>query len=451
METPMKATTVPGTAKQVAETAAPACWDWVEKSVWTERMLHTLETGVKGGKWFSLIDKVYHPKNLESAATQVVRNAGAAGVDHVNVKQYDRQRAENLHRLGEGLRTGTYRPQAIRRVTIPKPGSPEGRPLGIPTVQDRVAQTALRNVIEPIFEAEFAEHSYGFRPNRSCKDALRRVQQLLSADYLWVVDADLKSYFDTIPHDRLMEDVRRKVSDGRILALIESFLSQKTLTDTAEWTPEMGTPQGAVISPLLANIYLNPLDHLAVEHGLEMIRYADDFVILCKTEDTARRALEMVQNWTAARGLTLHPTKTRLLQVTTSQGFDFLGYHFRASTHWPGRIIRWPRDKSVSRLRERLRPITRRSNGHSLRSIIAAILPVLRGFFEYFKHCRRRDLAPIDQWIRMRLRSILLKRAGGKGVAKGRAHQRWPNAFFEEQGLFSLVRAHDQLVQSSRR
>jgi RNA-directed DNA polymerase len=447
----MKATTVSATAKQGAEAQPVNRWDWVEKSVWTDRMLHTLQTGVKGGKWFSLIDKVYHPANLESAAMQVVRNAGAAGVDHINVRQYTKRRKENLHHIHEALRDGTYHPQAIRRVTIPKPGSPEGRPLGIPTVQDRVVQTALRNVIEPIFEADFAEHSYGFRPRRGCKDALRRVQGLLTDGYLWVVDADLKSYFDTIPHDLLMADVRRKVSDGRVLGLIESFLRQEIMSDAAQWTPDKGTPQGAVISPLLANIYLNPLDHLAVDHGFEMVRYADDFVILCRDEDTAHCALNMVRSWTGARGLTLHPTKTKLLKVSTTQGFDFLGYHFRESKKYPGRIIRWPRTKSMQKLRDVMRLKTRRTNGHSLQAIIAAINPILRGFFEYFKHSRLRSFDLVDSWLRMRLRSILLKRAGGRGVARGRAHQRWKNAFFDGHGLFSLARAHDQLVQSSRR
>lgn len=447
----MNAPSVSARTKQGAEAPPPEGWAWVERSVWTERMLHTLHNGVKGGKWYSLIDKVYLPENLTSAVTQVVRNAGSAGVDHVTVKQYDKKRDDHLRRLGMSLREGTYHPQAIRRVTIPKPGSPQGRPLGIPTVQDRVVQTALRNVLEPIFEAGFAEHSYGFRPNRGCKDALRRVQGLLNAGYLWVVDADLKSYFDTIPHDRLMEDVRRKVSDGRVLALLESFLSQKIMSATAEWTPEMGTPQGAVISPLLANIYLDPLDHLMAERGFEMVRYADDFVILCKQEADAQQALAMIRTWTDSRGLTLHPTKTKLLPVSTSQGLDFLGYHFRLSKKHPGRVTQWVRQKSELGLRQRIRPLTKRNNGRSLPAIIATLGPILRGFFEYFKHSPRWALEPIDKWVRMRLRSILLRRANGRGVAKGRAHQRWPNAFFDAQGLFSLARARDRIVQSSPR
>ena len=224
-------------------------------------MLMALKVGVKGGKWHSLIDKLFSPATLEAAFAQVEANAGAAGVDHVTVEQFAKREDANLKRLSEELRSGRYRPQRIRRHYIPKLGSREKRPLGIPTVRDRVVQTALRLVLEPIFEKDFAAHSYGFRPGRGCKDALRRVDELLKAGYGHVVDADLKSYFDTIPHDRLMTLVGQKVSDGRMLTLIEMFLKQGVLDGMQEWTPEMGSPQGAVISPLLSNIYLNPLDH----------------------------------------------------------------------------------------------------------------------------------------------------------------------------------------------
>jgi RNA-directed DNA polymerase len=199
-------------------------------------------------------------------------------VDHVTVAHYAKDLDANLRRLSEELRTGSYRPQAIRRRYIPKPGSAEQRPLGIPTVRDRVVQTALRMVLEPIFERDFARHSYGFRPGWGCKDALRRVDELLKSGHIHVVDADLQSYFDTIPKDRLLALVGQKVSDGRILALIEAFLEQGVLDGLDEWTPERGTPQGAVCSPLLSNIYLDPLDHLLEARGFAMVRYADDCV-----------------------------------------------------------------------------------------------------------------------------------------------------------------------------
>ena len=238
---------VPEGAKRTGEILRR--WCWVEPTVWTERMLAALEEGVKGGRWFSLIDKVHTERTLRAAFHQVATNQGAAGVDHVTIAMFTERLEENLTNLGDELRKGTYRPQAIRRHYIPKPGSQEKRPLGIPTVRDRVVQTTLRMVLEPIFERDFATHSYGFRPHRGCKDALRRVEELLKAGYRYIVDADLKSYFDTIPHDRLRALVAEKVSDGRILALIEAFLKQGVLDGLREWTPTMGSPQGAVISP----------------------------------------------------------------------------------------------------------------------------------------------------------------------------------------------------------
>jgi RNA-directed DNA polymerase len=297
--------------------------------------------------------------------------------------------------------------------------------------------------LEPIFEREFAEHSYGFRPGRGCKDALRRVDELLKDGYTYIVDADLKSYFDTIPHDRLLAQVGLKVSDGKILALIKAFLKQGVLDGLQEWTPEMGSPQGAVISPLLSNIYLNPLDQMMASAGIEMVRYADDFVILCRSREDADRALALVQHWTAEAGLTLHPTKTRIVDAT-EDGFDFLGYRFE-------RGKRTPRAKSLAKFKETIRSQTKRTDGRSLQAIIVAINPTLRGWFEYFKHSRRTVFDRLDSWIRMRLRSILRKRQGLKGRGRGTDHHRWPNAFFAEQGLFSLRAAHGLACQSSRR
>jgi RNA-directed DNA polymerase len=418
-------------------------WGWVELSVWTERMLTALDKGVKGGKWFSLIDKVHPERTLRAAFSQVAENEGAAGVDHVTISMFESHRDEELKRLSDQLRTGTYCPQTIRRHYIPKPGTQEKRPLGIPTIRDRVVQTALRMVIEPIFEHEFAEHSYGFRPKRGCKDALRRVDELLKSGYNYIVDADLKSYFDTIPHDRLMTLVGQKVSDSRVLTLIEAFLKQGVLDGMREWTPEMGSPQGAVISPLLSNIYLNPLDHLMAKAGIEMVRYADDFVILCRSPEEASQALAMVQDWTAAAGLTLHPTKTRIVDAK-EDAFEFLGYRFEDGK-------RYPRAKSLTKFRDTIRAKTKRKTGGSLRAIIGSLNPTLRGWFEYFKHSYKTTFPYLDGWIRMRLRSILRKRRGRKGRGRGSDHQRWPNAFFADHGLFSLKAAHKLACQSSSR
>jgi RNA-directed DNA polymerase len=297
--------------------------------------------------------------------------------------------------------------------------------------------------LEPIFEHEFAEQSYGFRPRRGCKDALRRVDALLKAGFTYIVDADLKSYFDTIPHDHLMTLVGQKVSDGRVLKLIAMVLKQNILEDLREWTPETGSPQGAVISPLLSNIYLNPLDHLMAQKGFEMVRYADDFVILCRNPEEADQALAVVQEWTAAAGLTLHPTKTRI--VNANEGaFEFLGYRFVKGK-------RFPRAKSLKKLTDTIRAKTKRTSGKCLPAIIGSLNPTLRGWFGYFKHSHKTTFATWDAWIRMRLRSILRKRQGRRGRGRGSDHQLWRNAYFAKQGLYSLTTAHALACQSSLR
>jgi RNA-directed DNA polymerase len=442
--------TVPQRDKQAGE-AAPIVsairerWAWAEASVWTDRMLTALENGVKGGVWFSLIDKVYTRSNLWTSWCQTARNEGAAGVDHVTIKMYEEQVERNVGELAEALRAGSYRPAAIRRAYIPKPGSAEKRPPGIPTVRDRIVQGALRHVLEPIFERTFAEQSYGFRPGRGCKDALRRLEELLKSGYRWVVDADLKSYFDTIPHAKLIERIRERVADGRVLALIEAFLKQKILEGLSDWTPAAGAPQGAVLSPLLSNIYLNPLDHLMAGRGFQMIRYADDLVILCRSREEAEAALLELQRWTAQAGLTLHPTMTRLVHAD-EDAFQFLGYEFEPK----GR--HWPRTKSMNKLRETIRQKTRRMDGRLLKVIIGDVNNTLRGWFGYFKHSYRTTFAYVDGWVRMRLRSLLRFRQGRKGRGRGRTdHQRWPNAFFAAEGLHSLVVAHRRACQSVAR
>jgi len=427
---------VPEKATQVGEIRAR--WAWVEPSVWTERMLTALEVGVKGSKWYSLMDKVYALTNLRMAFARVKANGGAAGVDHQTIKGFEQHLEKNLEKLAQELKEGTYRPQAVRRVWIDKLGSKEKRPLGIPTIRERVAQGALRHVLEPIFERDFAEQSYGFRPGRGCKDALQRVDELLKAGYLWVVDIDLKSYFDTIPWEPLLGRIREKVSDGRVLDLLKTYLSQKVMDGLKDWTPEAGSPQGAIISPLLSNIYLDPLDHEMAQTGYEMVRYADDSVILCRNQAEAERALEQMRRWTAMAGLTLHPEKTRIVDATLS-GFDFLGYHFQ-------RGMKWPRKKSLEKFRETIRVKTRRANGRSLEATIVEVNRTLIGWFEYFKHSDQITFRIQDGWIRMRLRSILRQRHKGRGIGHGLDHLRWPNAFFAKHGLFSLMSAHAQYV-----
>lgn len=308
---------------------------------------------------------------------------------------------------------------------IEKPGSKEQRPLGIPTVRDRVVQAALRLVIEPIFEREFAPGSYGFRPGRGCKDAfLREVEQYLKAGYRYVVDADLKAYFDSIPHELLLAEIRTRIADGRVLELIEMFVKQQILEDLKLWTPERGTPQGAVISPLLANLYLHSVDMAMAKAGYVMVRYADDFVILCRTQEEAGQALALVEALVTEKGLILHPEKTRLVDATIAGvGFDFLGYHFESGT-------RWPRKKSLKKFKDSIRKKTGRSNGTSLETIIREMNLTLRGWFEYFKHSNWRTFKPLDGWIRRRLRSILRKRENRKGMSRGWDNMHWTNKFF---------------------
>lgn len=430
-------------------------WSWTKPWVWTNRMLTTLELGVKGGKWYSLFDKVFDQTTLYAAARRMTADLRkAAGVDHVTPAHFAKNLPEHVVRLAEQLRNGTYRPQAIRRVWIDKPGSREQRPLGIPTVRDRIVQAALRDVIEPIFERDFAGQSYGFRPGRGCKDALRRVDALLNEGYTIVVDVDLKSYFDTIPHEPLLDRIRSRISDRRVLSLIAAFLQQGVLEDMRHWTPETGSPQGAVISPLLSNIYLDPLDHLMAAAGYEMVRYADDFVILCRSHEEAEAALALVREWTAEAGLTLHPTKTKIADATTA-GFGFLGYVFKGGS-------RFPRKQSLEKLKQTIRRKTRRANGQSLNAIIADVNVTLRGWFGYFKHIRIRGrpgqpakryvFSNLDSWTRTRLRSILRKRSHRRGKARaGRDNQRWPNAFFATRGLYNLKTAHEEACQSLSR
>jgi len=410
-------------------------------------MLTALEKGVRGGKWFRLFDKVFAEKNLFASHRKVSANKGSPGVDHVTIEEFSQHLIPNVERLTAALRNGSYKPQAIRRMMIPKPGSKEQRPLGIPTVRDRIVQGSVRHVLEPIFEREFAEQSYGFRPGRGCKDALRRVDSLLKEGYEYVADIDLKSYFDSIPHDRLMTRLREKVADGRVLDLVESFLKAGILEGFVEMEPEMGVPQGAVLSPLLSNIYLNPLDHLMVTKGFEMVRYADDFVVMCKSREEAEQALAIVRQWCEAEGLTVHPTKTRVVSVRM-EGFDFLGYHFQATKR--GRLTRWPRKKSLMKLKDTIRSKTGRTNGSSLEYIILNINRTLRGWYGYFKHSCRQTFRQIDTWVRGRLRTLMRKRTKRSGLAKGEDHIRYQISLFEDLRLFNLTTAHDLEGQATR-
>ena len=427
--------TVQCIAKQGTETQNPLCWDWVETSVWTKRMLAALGNGVKGGKWFSLIDKVYARSTLEAAWKQVASNKGAAGIDQVSIKRFKARKDNYLQELEKDLQKGRYRPDLIRRVYIPK-GKGQTRPLGIPTVKDRVVQAALKIVLEPIFEREFLPVSFGFRPGLGCKNALRRVNYFIKKGYTWVVDADLKSYFDSIPHEQLLERVKEKISDGRVISLVESFLKQDVMEDMERWSPTAGTPQGAVLSPLLANLYLHPFDAMMTESGHRIVRYADDFVIFCRSKAEAEATLTEVQRWTKANGLTLHPDKTYVGNcLEKEQGFEFLGYRFEAGH-------RYVRKKSLTALRDKIRQRTKRTRGTSVEKIIEGLNPSLKGWFEYFKHARFSTFRGVDGFIRRRLRAVLRKQIKHPGQGNALNDKlRWPNAYFAKRGLFTMNEA----------
>lgn len=440
-ESASEAAAVIAGSKQVASNR-PEGWGWVDRSIWTDSMLAALGNGVRGGKWFSLIDKVYRPATLRSAWQQVLVNRGAAGVDRVSVERFAGHLDRYLDELGQELQSGRYRPLPVRRVEIEKADG-KMRPLGIPTVRDRVAQAAVKRVIEPIFEQLFAPTSFGFRPGRGCKDALRVVDGLLKAGYTHVVDADLKGYFDSIPHDRLKQRLAAHISDSRLLALLDGWIEQDVVQELKRWKPTSGTPQGAVISPLLANLYLHDLDVKLARLGLSMVRYADDFVILCQSAAEATHALEVVRAWVEAEGLQLHPDKTHVGDCRIAgQGFEFLGYRFEA-----GR--RWVRDKSLKALKAKIRSKTRRTEGNSLREIVRGLNPMLRGWFNYFKQAQSGIFRILDGFIRRRLRALLRKQERRPGAGRCMADQRrWPNAFFAAVGLFTMTEARQAASQS---
>jgi RNA-directed DNA polymerase len=309
----------------------------------------------------------------------------------------------------------------------------------VPTVRDRVVQKAILNVIEPILDHQFHDRSFGFRHGRGAHDALRIVEQKLQEGYVYVVDADLKGYFDTIPKDRLMVLIKEHISDSRLLKLFQLFLDQSIMEELREWTPVAGVPQGAVLSPVLSNLYLNPLDHKMADAGFEMVRYADDFVVLCRSELEAQAAMDTIRSWVEQTGLTLHPTKTKIVDSRT-ESFVFLGYSFRGDKIYPRR-------ESLAKMKARLTELTPRGRSGSIESIAKELNPILRGWFYYFRHCRWTIFTELDAKLRGRLRRLLLKRHRNNPERLPRNH-RWPNDYFTAAGLISLREAHLRFAQS---
>lgn len=354
-------------------------------------------------KAHSLIGQVYDPRNLARAWDRVRANRGAGGVDRVSIDRFEREYGRYLSVLQQRLADGSYRPRPVRRVEIDKPGSAAKRPLGIPTVIDRVCQQALRQVLEPIFEPTFSNTSFGFRPKRSAHMAMRRIWGQLQAGGTWIVDADIADFFGTISHDRLVALVAERVADGKVLRLIRQILTAGALRDGVYESTVAGTPQGGVISPLLSNIYLHVFDEQMARAGFQVTRYADDWLAVCRTREEAKRALTSARTVLEELGLRIHPEKTRIVHIT--QGFEFLGYKIGV-----GKGLRFkqggsglyaiPRQRSIDRFKDKVRALTRRRIAVPLEELIRALNPVIRGWGMYYRRANvRRLFNRLNLWI----------------------------------------------------
>jgi len=380
-------------------------------------------------KVHSLIDKVYHKTNLELAWSQVKANGGSGGIDKVNIPAFEKVAEVELARLQQELKEETYQPMPVRRLYIPKRGNPkEKRPLGIPAIRDRVCQQALKNRLEPIFEPLFSECSFGYRPGRSTHQAMRKIYRELMEGCEWIVDADLRNFFGTVHHERLIDMIAEQVSDGRILKLIRQMLEAGYMESGKKYATPSGTPQGSVVSPLFSNIYLNRFDHEMTKKGYRLTRFADDWVILCKTQVEAAKALREARIILESLGLTLHPDKTKITHI--KWGFEFLGYKLKRGKGLSLplekvkkipriNIYAYPTDKSIKRFIDTIRSRTKRRIPLTVYQLIDTINPVIRGWGNYYRKAHVRKLFNrLQGWIIRRIWSHRTKRWRNAGWKK---------------------------------
>lgn len=376
--------------------------------------------------YYTLKDKVTKISNMKAAAKHVLDNAGSAGVDRIDIVEFKENYSVHMRELYREFLEDRYQPKPALRVFIPKSDGRQ-RPLGIPTVKDRIAQAAVRGILEPIYEKEFCDCSLGFRKGKSQIDAINKIEEYKEQGYKWVLDADIKGFFDNIDHELLIEFIRQKVTDGWVIEIIKSWLTMGVMKDGEYIPTEKGTPQGGVISPLLANIFLHEFDKVMVERGYKLVRFADDFVVMTKSKRKAKRAYEVVKEIiTEKLKLELHPEKTVITNF--GEGFVFLGFEFIAWRY------KRPRKKSLEKFKDKVRKVTKRNQPWKVDSIIKRLNAKIYGWANYFGHGNVKKLfRRLDKWIRMRLRSYMEKK---KAVMQ---NKRIPNSFFRKKGLVSLL------------